>query len=100
MAAGRSGAAWGRPPVLLHTFTGHSEGVGGLAVHGQDVLAYSGAYLGVFSIQEPLAPTYRPTRLTNAKGVKETVTIVGLALLPYSRLLVVGTEDGYIKVCR
>eukprot|EP00884_Botryococcus_braunii_P002444 jgi/Botrbrau1/121/Bobra.0022s0107.1 len=99
MDAAHVGAGQVGAPGLLHTFTGHTEGVGGLAVHGQDVLAYSGAYLGVFSLQGPLSPTYRPTRLTSAKGFKESADIVGLALLPSSRLLVVGTEDGYIKVC-
>jgi WD repeat-containing protein 81 len=97
--ATHAGAAQVGTPGLLHTFSGHTEGVGGLAVHDQDVLAYSGPHLGVFSLQAPWSAVYRPIRLTSAKGFKESASIVGLALLPYSRLLVVGTDDGHIKIC-
>lgn len=38
-------------------------------------------------------------RLISARGVKSTAPIAGLALLPASRLVVLGCEDGTVKVC-
>lgn len=39
------------------------------------------------------------TRLTSLRGAKSMAAIAGLALLPASRLMVVGCEDGNVKVC-
>ena len=35
----------------LHTYEGHKETVGGLAVHGNDVISWAGSSLGLISLQ-------------------------------------------------
>ena len=35
----------------LHVYEGHKEPVGGLAVHGSDVISWAGSSLGLISLQ-------------------------------------------------
>ena len=41
-----------------------------------------------------------PLRIRTAAGAKEKAPMSGVALLPRSRLFVVATEDGVVKMCR
>ena len=87
-------------PGCLATFSGHTEPVKGFAIQQGDVIAHAGGHLGVLSLHgPPYVQHFVPTRLSNARGGKDSANLVGLNILPHSRLLVAGTEDGVIKIC-
>lgn len=87
-------------PGCLAAFTGHIQPVTGFALHQGDAISFAGPHLGVLSLHgPPYSETVVPTRLSNLRGGKDLAPIVGLSILPHSRLLVAGTEDGVIKIC-
>ena len=87
-------------PGCLAVFTGHTEPVSGFAMQQGDVIAHAGGHLGLLSLQgPPYVDSFVPTRLSNARGGKDAVALVGLDILPHSRLLIAGSEDGVIKIC-
>ena len=87
-------------PGCLAVFSGHTEAVSGFAIQQRDVIAHAGGHLGVLSLHgPPYVQQFVPTRLSNARGGKDSAAFVGMAVLPHSRLLVAGTEDGVIKIC-
>ena len=87
-------------PGCVATFSGHTEPVAGFAMQQGDVIAHAGSHLGVLSLSGPTyTEQFVPTRLSNTRGGKDSAVLVGLDILPHSRLLVAGTEDGVIKVC-
>lgn len=97
-AASRQAAAGG--PGCLAVFSGHTDPVMGFAIQQGDVIAHAGGRLGVLSLNgPPFMQQFVPTRLSNARGGQDTASLVGLDILPHSRLLVAGTEDGVIKIC-
>lgn len=65
------------------------------------VLAWAGATVGVVSVQEATGKELRidMQRLQGVRGAKEGAGIVAARLLPHSRLLVAGAEDGRVLVC-
>ncbi|KAM0042092.1 putative protein kinase CMGC-MAPK family transcription factor WD40-like family [Helianthus debilis subsp. tardiflorus] len=86
-------------PLIL--FRGHSDGVSGFSVWGQDVISISRSKIGLSSLsqqdgQHRITPQYlyMADRESRNMSVLSTITI-----LPFSRLFLVGTEDGYLKVC-
>lgn len=87
-------------PGCLAVFAGHAEAVSGFAMQQGDVIAHAGAHVGLISLQgAPYADSFVPTRLSNARGGKDSAALVGLTILPHSRLFIAGTEHGLIKVC-
>lgn len=40
------------------------------------------------------------TRIRNARGVRETGNIVGIGILPCSQVMIVGSEDGIVRLCK
>ena len=87
-------------PGCIAVFAGHTEPVSGFAMQQGDVIAHAGSHLGVLSLHgPPYTEKFVPTRLSNARGGKDNAALVGLDILPHSRLLVAGTEDGIIKIC-
>ncbi|KAK9824404.1 hypothetical protein WJX72_010051 [[Myrmecia] bisecta] len=89
-----------RASLHLHTFQGHKDSVAGFAVHQQDVISYSGAYVGVFSLQQPYATHFAPTKLLTQKGSRDPAPIAALCILAYSKLLAIGSSDGLVKLSR
>lgn len=96
-------------PLCLGTFKMSGDaaspaGVGGLAMYGQQAcICHSGASLGVISLAPGGGSTRSKvglTRLLSTSGTPLGASIMGLTILPLSRLLVVGTEDGWLRVCR
>ncbi|KAI3687414.1 hypothetical protein L1987_81110 [Smallanthus sonchifolius] len=86
-------------PMIL--FRGHHDGVSGFSVWGQDVISISRSKIGLSSLsqqdgQHRLTPQYlyMADRESRNMSVLSNITI-----LPFSRLFLVGTEDGYLKVC-
>lgn len=63
------------------------------------MLSFSGVDIGVCSLRAPLAARVALTQPQNFQGGRDPSTIVGLGLLDHSHLLVLATEDGYVKVC-
>ena len=86
-------------PSLLHAFKGHREAIGGVALHGEDVVSFAGPNIGVCSLQPPLMDRLALTQPLNFQGGRDLSPILGLALLKHSQLLVLATEDGFVKVC-
>jgi len=71
-------------------------------VHGEDVISYSGSTIGVCSLRTPPGGQHSQLALTQPltlQGTRDASNIVALGLLRFSRLLVLATEDGYVKVC-
>ena len=50
-------------------------------------------------LQEPRDGTLVPVQLLSTKGARESTAFVSLSMLPESQLLVVGGEDGHIRIC-
>lgn len=51
-------------------------------------------------LQAPFGGGFRAVRRRQAaKGQAREAGISGIALLPHSQLLLVGTEDGQIRIC-
>ena len=97
-SASRQLAAGG--PGCLAVFSGHTEPVSGFAIQQRDVIAHAGSHLGVLSLHgPPYVQHFVPTRLSNVRGGRDSAALVGMAVLPHSRLLIAGTEDGVIKIC-
>ena len=97
-AEGASGAA---APSLVGSTAGQKEPVAGFATHSTDVIAYAGPPIGVLTTSRPFSEQkLTPTKLMHVRGSRDTAAIAGLCMLPTSRLLVVGCEDGVIKLCR
>ncbi|KAK3246956.1 hypothetical protein CYMTET_43523 [Cymbomonas tetramitiformis] len=94
---------------LVHTFKGHKDAISALMLHDSDVLSVAGARIGLASLQPPSpgATTssadntvkFKPMRLRNQRGNKETAAMADVGVLPHSRLFFVATEDGYVKIC-
>ena len=80
----------------LITFRGHRHAVVAIAQHGPDVLSIAGSRLGVVSLQAPLTEHFAPVRLN---GGRDNTSLVALAVLPCSRLVVTGTADGVVQIC-
>eukprot|EP01018_Ginkgo_biloba_P009374 Gb_38045 [translate_table: standard] len=91
-------------PTQQQVFRGHSDGVSSFSIWGSDMLSASGRKIGLSSLsrsyeqqqQQHILPQklYSPDR-----GVKNLSAISTINVLPFSRLFLVGTEDGYLKVC-
>lgn len=94
-------------PLCLGSFRVGAEGpspAAGLAMYGQQAcICYSGASLGVINLT-PGSGSSRSrvgvTRLLGLGGAPLGAAIRGLSILPLSRLLVVGTEDGWLRICK
>ena len=50
-------------------------------------------------MQAPFTERIRPVRVSGARGVKEAAQLVSLSVLAESRLLVIASEDGHVKMC-
>lgn len=96
---GSAGAAAAASPALLHTFSGFKHSVSGCTVHLGTAVCHSHGKVALTPLTPPFATEVVLTRLTSARGTKSTAHIAGLALLPCSRMLVAGCEDGVVKVC-
>jgi len=86
-------------PGLLHTFGGFKHGVSGCTVHLGTAICRSRGKVALTPLAPPFAAEVQLTRLTSARGAKSSAHIAGLALLPCSRVLAAGCEDGLVKVC-
>ncbi|WCJ23220.1 protein serine/threonine kinase protein tyrosine kinase ATP binding protein kinase [Euphorbia peplus] len=85
-------------------FKGHSDGVSGFSVWGQDVISISKNKIGLSSLstsaEEDGQQQIVPQKLFAADhGMKNMSVLSSINIMPFSRLFVVGTEDGYLRIC-
>lgn len=86
-------------PLIL--FKGHSDGVSGFSVWGQDVISISRSKIGLSSLsQQDGQHRITPQYLHMADRESRNMSVLSnITIFPFSRLFLVGTEDGYLKVC-
>ena len=95
------------PGAALHTFSPFRAPVGGAALLGGDAIAWAtGAErpLAVLKLTPPYGEAVTQVRLDGGGapglwGTAGTGALVGAAMLPLSRLLLLGTSDGHVRVC-
>lgn len=91
-------------PTQLQVFRGHSDEVSSFSIWGHDMLSASGSKIGLSSLSRPYDQEQQqrifPQKLYSSdRGLKNMSAISTINVLPFSRLFLVGTEDGYLKVC-
>ncbi|XP_017218771.1 protein GFS12 isoform X1 [Daucus carota subsp. sativus] len=85
-------------------FKGHSDSVSGFSVWGQDVISISRNKIGLSSLSRPAYEEGQhyvtPQYLYMAdRELRNLSAFSSITILPYSRLFLLGTEDGYLKIC-
>ncbi|KAK9831842.1 hypothetical protein WJX81_000569 [Elliptochloris bilobata] len=103
-------------PAPLHAFAPFKAPVGGAALLGGDAIAWGAGAdrpLAVLSLAPPYGEAATQVRLDGGvapglgwsasggtvTGGSPSAVLVGAAILPLSRLLLLGTSDGYVRVC-
>ena len=112
------------PPRMQQAWRAGKEGLEGFTVYKEMAVVYGGHHIGVVPVGGQAGPLTaaaagrggsagkdrgagkgEAVQLVRTQGIKgerkgkEGAGIVGVGLLPHSRLMVVGTEDGFLKVC-
>lgn len=85
-------------------FRGHNDGISSFSVWGQDVISISRNKIGLSSLSkssdEEGSHRIIPQNLYMAdQGTRNQSVLSSISILPFSRLFVVGTEDGYLRIC-
>ncbi|KAJ6720889.1 hypothetical protein OIU85_024034 [Salix viminalis] len=94
--------SWSPPqPSVLR---GHTDGVSGFSIWGQDIISISRNKIGLSTLsrftEEDGQQRITPQKLYAAdNGTKNDSVLSSISILPFSRLFVVGTEDGYLRIC-
>nr|XP_029118841.1 protein GFS12 isoform X3 [Elaeis guineensis] len=89
----------------LNVFRGHSDGISSFSIWGQDILSVSRNKIALTSLSRSTAEQggqhwLSPQKLYSAdKGMRNLSVLSTISVLPLSRLFLVGTEDGYLKIC-
>ncbi|KAG0487736.1 hypothetical protein HPP92_009831 [Vanilla planifolia] len=89
-------------PSQANVFRGHQDGISSFSVWGQDVISISRNKIAVSSlsrsVEEGLQQRVSPQSLFSAdKGIRNQSVLSAISVLPFSRLFLVGTEDGFLK---
>ncbi|KAL5849039.1 hypothetical protein ACOSQ4_007052 [Xanthoceras sorbifolium] len=92
---------WPSQPVV---FKGHTDGISGFSVWGQDVISISKNKIGLSSLSKAADEDGQhrliPQKLhTVDHGTRNLSVLSSISILPFSRLFLVGTEDGYLRIC-
>ncbi|KAJ3692978.1 hypothetical protein LUZ60_012073 [Juncus effusus] len=85
----------------LSLIEGHSDGVSSFAVWGKDVISISRNKISLTSLctlttNQQLVPQYL---YSLDKGMRNLSPLSTIEVLRFSRLFLVGTEDGFLKIC-
>ncbi|XP_078161188.1 protein serine/threonine kinase isoform X4 [Carex rostrata] len=78
---------------------GHTDGISSFAMWGQDIISISRNKISLASLSALSNNHLVPQYLYSGKGVRNLSPISAIAVLPLSRLFIVGTEDGVLKIC-
>ncbi|KAJ6432158.1 hypothetical protein OIU84_019414 [Salix udensis] len=92
------------PPPQPSVLRGHTDGVSGFSIWGQDIISISRNKIGLSTLsrftEEDGQQRITPQKLYAAdNGTKNVSVLSSISILPFSRLFVVGTEDGYLRIC-
>ncbi|KAF9674335.1 hypothetical protein SADUNF_Sadunf10G0116600 [Salix dunnii] len=92
------------PPPQPSVLRGHTDGVLGFSIWGQDIISISRNKIGLSTLstftEEDGQQRITPQKLYAAdNGTKNVSVLSSISILPFSRLFVVGTEDGYLRIC-
>ncbi|WOL15766.1 protein GFS12 isoform X2 [Canna indica] len=92
------------PASQLNVFRVHSDAITSFAVWAQDVISVSRNKIALTSLSGSTNQgghyQLSPQTLYSAdKGIRSQSVISTISILPFSRLFLVGTEDGFLKVC-
>ncbi|XP_050372767.1 protein GFS12 isoform X2 [Argentina anserina] len=85
-------------PTILR---GHTDGVSSFSVWGQDVISIARNKIGLSSLSASLddqAVTSQKLYMGD-HGARNFSVLSSISILPFSRLFLVGTEDGYLRIC-
>ncbi len=100
-SGGVPGPGRGSSQAGLVRMFAHRESVEGFAIHKDCLVSRCASSIGVVALAGPEGVVrVQATGIRSSKGVREAGLLMGLSLLPLSKLMVVGSEDGYVKVCR
>ncbi|KAH7517721.1 hypothetical protein FEM48_Zijuj09G0094300 [Ziziphus jujuba var. spinosa] len=85
-------------------FKGHTDGVSSFSIWGQDIISISRNKIGLSSLSKSSDEGGQnqviPQKLYMAdQGTRNMSVLSSITILPYSRLFLVGTEDGYLRIC-
>ncbi|KAF8401232.1 hypothetical protein HHK36_012163 [Tetracentron sinense] len=89
-------------PSQSNVLRGHTDGISGFSVWGQDVISISRNKIGLSSLSRSTDGEQRitPQKLYMAdRGMRNLSILSSISILPFSRLFLVGTEDGFLKIC-
>ncbi|XP_078435452.1 protein serine/threonine kinase isoform X2 [Wolffia australiana] len=89
-----------------NVFAGHSDGISRFAVWGQNMISISknkiglSSFSGLTSNRSQVQRGMVPLKLHSSdKMARNQSNLTAISILPFSRLFLVGTEDGHLKVC-
>ncbi|KAK7343619.1 hypothetical protein VNO77_12511 [Canavalia gladiata] len=86
-------------------FRGHSDGISSFSIWGQDVISISRNRIGLLSLSKSTNETdgqhhIIPQKLyVSDNGMRSLSALSSISILPFSRLFLIGTEDGYLRIC-
>ncbi|XP_021756984.1 protein GFS12-like isoform X2 [Chenopodium quinoa] len=91
------------PPQSI-VYKGHSDSILDFSVWGQDIVSIAKNKIGLSSLAGTM-DEYGQHRIvrqalhTADRGFQNMSVLSSIAILPFSRLFLVGTEDGQLKIC-
>ncbi|KAK7391080.1 hypothetical protein VNO78_19430 [Psophocarpus tetragonolobus] len=92
-------------PLQPIIFRGHSDSISSFSIWGKDVISISRNRIGLFSLSKSTNETdgqhhIIPQRLyVSDNGQRSLSALSSISILPFSRLFLIGTEDGYLRIC-
>ncbi|RDX85099.1 Protein GFS12, partial [Mucuna pruriens] len=92
-------------PLQPIIFRGHSDGISSFSIWGQDVISISRNRIGLLSLSKSAHETDMqhyiiPQKLyVSDNGQRSLSALSSISILPFSRLFLIGTEDGYLRIC-
>nr|XP_004298261.2 PREDICTED: probable inactive serine/threonine-protein kinase lvsG isoform X1 [Fragaria vesca subsp. vesca] len=88
-------------PTILR---GHTDGISAFSVWGQDIISIARNKIGLSSLS--ISPDDDGQHAVTCQklymadhGARNFSVLSSISILPFSRLFLVGTEDGYLKLC-
>ncbi|CAM8986013.1 unnamed protein product [Rhodiola kirilowii] len=86
-------------------FRGHADGITGFSIWGHDVISIARNKIGLSSLSKTADEDGGQHRIVPQslhaadRGSKFLSNISSINILPFSRLFVLGTEDGFMRIC-
>ncbi|KAL2324447.1 hypothetical protein Fmac_023505 [Flemingia macrophylla] len=91
-------------PLQPIIYRGHSDGISSFSIWGQDVISISRNRIGLLSLSKSANETdgqhhIIPQKLyVSDNGTRSLSALSCISILPFSRLFLIGTEDGYMRI--